>query len=772
MFQKDKTKYALILAKILGVALLYAELSKLGLIYFSGHGAVSIFWPAAGFAFSVVLLGGPRYAISVFLGAFAANGTDSNFSALQASGVALANVIEALAGSALLARRGNTRLELKSLGDYFRLVVVGGAVAAIVGAVLGCAVLLGAGKLSIDTYATVTLHWWMGDILGIFILAPLMLVWREWPRAPVTTLRLIEGFALLSFAFLLGQAMFMGWFGIAESSMVGRYWMFLVVAWVAVRLGMHGVVLVLLMACVQGVLASYHNAGMFASDVVQVQEFNFWFFLLVLSMVGMTLAAHFSEYESLTIELWVAKNRQGALLEAIPDQLFEVDSRGTFLQVHARQPELLPAPSEELVGSTFHQKLAPEAALVVQAAIQQAHASGYSTGHQFPVQGSGHHHWFELSVSRMVGKGEGSDPHFIVLARNITARKRAEQDLRIAAIAFESQEGMFVASAQRVILRVNQAFTLITGYDAHDAVGQVSDLLRSGLHNEEFYDHMWDTVNTSGRWQGELWNRRKDGALIACWGTLTAVRDEQGNISHYVRTLTDVTHLRLQEQRRLEKEAELRDALVREVHHRIKNNLQGVTGVLRQFAQRYPTSAPPINEAIAQVQSIAAIHGLQGRTLLGNVSLPQLVQSVAQGVQSLWHVPIALQGLGRVQTCVVPQSDAVPMALVVNELLSNSVKHGGANGQVSVQFHERCDASQTPVAVEIVITNRVEDPQGHLDAVSRASSRASSGLELVAALLPSRGAALEQKLEGHFFVSTLELMSPAVIWELEESKHE
>jgi len=124
---------------------------------------------------------------------------------------------------------------------------------------------------------------------------------------------------------------------------------------------------------------------------------------------------------------------------------------------------------------------------------------------------------------------------------DITERKRAEETLRIAAIAFESQEGMFITDAAGTILRVNHAFTRITGYPAEEAIGKTPGLLSSGRHDPTFYGAMREAIAQNGSWQGEIWNRRKNGEVFPEWLTITAVKNDEGKITHHVSTLTDIT---------------------------------------------------------------------------------------------------------------------------------------------------------------------------------------------------------------------------------------
>ena len=139
------------------------------------------------------------------------------------------------------------------------------------------------------------------------------------------------------------------------------------------------------------------------------------------------------------------------------------------------------------------------------------------------------------------------DDRFFGFFRDVTARKEAESQLRVAAIAFEAQEGMMVTNANAVILQVNQAFTHITGYSSADAVGHTPRLLRSGRHDDDFYTGLWDSLKLGGRWQGEIWNRRKTGEPYPQWLTITVVKDKAGLVSNYVATMTDITQRKLAE---------------------------------------------------------------------------------------------------------------------------------------------------------------------------------------------------------------------------------
>jgi diguanylate cyclase (GGDEF)-like protein/PAS domain S-box-containing protein len=133
------------------------------------------------------------------------------------------------------------------------------------------------------------------------------------------------------------------------------------------------------------------------------------------------------------------------------------------------------------------------------------------------------------------------------LGQREEALRVAEPELRIAAAAFESQEGMIVTDAKGTILRVNKAFTETTGYSADEAVGQTPNLLKSGFHDADFYREMWRSIRRSGGWQGEIWDRRKNGEVYPKWLTISVVKDENGAVTHYVGAHFDITERKRQE---------------------------------------------------------------------------------------------------------------------------------------------------------------------------------------------------------------------------------
>ena len=136
------------------------------------------------------------------------------------------------------------------------------------------------------------------------------------------------------------------------------------------------------------------------------------------------------------------------------------------------------------------------------------------------------------------------------MARDLSERRHAEEQLRLIAHVFEaSQEGIFITDAQQRFINVNQAFTQVTGYAAEEVLGQTPKLLHSGRHDKTFYDSMWQQLEADGRWEGEIWNRRKNGEIYPEWLTISAITSDQGHVEQYLGIFTETSGRKAAEER-------------------------------------------------------------------------------------------------------------------------------------------------------------------------------------------------------------------------------
>ncbi len=157
--------------------------------------------------------------------------------------------------------------------------------------------------------------------------------------------------------------------------------------------------------------------------------------------------------------------------------------------------------------------------------------------------------WAHLTVTAVRDPG-GELRYTVAVVENVTEKKRLEEHQRLAATVFENTgEGLFVTDEKRRIIHVNPAFSDITGFAAADVMGHTPKILASGRHTPEFYERMFLSLNQTGKWQGEIWNRRKSGEMFAEWLNIAAVRDESDRLTNYVAVFSDITSRKEDEER-------------------------------------------------------------------------------------------------------------------------------------------------------------------------------------------------------------------------------
>lgn len=250
---------------------------------------------------------------------------------------------------------------------------------------------------------------------------------------------------------------------------------------------------------------------------------------------------------------------QNAILQHSPLAIIATDLMGTIIYFNPAAQKMLGYRWEEVVGrhspTLFHlehelrRHARPPETRGFEVFIEQLAETGQDERCESRwtyVRKNGSH--FPVSVSlSCLRDGEGRVIGYLGIASDISQCQTLEHELRIAATAFESQAAIMVTDAQQRILRVNAAFTRLTGYSADEAIGQLPSLLKSGRQEASFYLGMWATLRREGHWQGEIWNRRKNGEIFPEWLTISEVRDETGQLTHYVSTFSDISNLKLAE---------------------------------------------------------------------------------------------------------------------------------------------------------------------------------------------------------------------------------
>lgn len=175
--------------------------------------------------------------------------------------------------------------------------------------------------------------------------------------------------------------------------------------------------------------------------------------------------------------------------------------------------------------------------------IQQVRARGNASHFQALIaHRDGEHRLCEISAQKLDINGE---PCMLAIARDITESNQAQKKLRQAATVFDStSEAIMITDLDQRITSVNRAFSRISGYSESEAIGQSPKILASGEHDSHFFVSMWHSLAKDGYWQGEVWNKRKNGERFPCWLTINAVKDQQEEATHFVAVFADISALK------------------------------------------------------------------------------------------------------------------------------------------------------------------------------------------------------------------------------------
>lgn len=256
------------------------------------------------------------------------------------------------------------------------------------------------------------------------------------------------------------------------------------------------------------------------------------------------------------------------------------------------------------------------------------------------------------------------------IAEDITERKNYEERLRLAESVFEnSEEAIIVTDSANRIVSVNPAFVRITGYEDKDVTGRDPKIMGSGRHGKEFFSGMWDSINKAGSWQGEIWDRRKNGELYPKWLSISTIKDEKGGVANYIGIFADITERKKAEERldymahfdaltKLPNRLLLKDRAEQAItsSHRSKSkagilflDLDNFKNINDSFGHRFgDTLLQAVSERLKDVlresDTIARIGGDEFIVLLSGIDSAGEAARVARKITDSMREPFALEG--------------------------------------------------------------------------------------------------------------------------------
>lgn len=273
-----------------------------------------------------------------------------------------------------------------------------------------------------------------------------------------------------------------------------------------------------------------------------------WVGILTALLIGLVLVTTMAwRQRDLAVRLQISEQRIRRILDTTQEGFLMTDLEHRLIQVNPAFAQLLGGLPEDFIGRPLYEFVdAANHAILREQGIKRARGeqSIYEIeltrrdGGRVPCQFSA------TPISDETGARAGS----FALVSDLTSRRAHEAYVRQVVAMFESTaEGVMLTDLKGRIVSVNPAFTDVTGYTEAEAMGKNPSFLHSGRHDASFYQAMWAELNATGHWQGELWNRRKNGEVYPEWLTVSAVRDADGSVQSYVGVFSDISHIKRSE---------------------------------------------------------------------------------------------------------------------------------------------------------------------------------------------------------------------------------
>lgn len=582
-------------SRLLLLALVYFACARMGLAFPYVGSHITLIWLPTGVAVAAMLSWGLSYWPGIFLGAIASN-FFIDASPLLDIGIAIGNTLGPLLTTVLLR-------QLKFNGALERAIDILGLIAT---AALGMLVSASGGVISLMLARVLTvqdaglawLSWWGGDVVGVLLaVPPLINISRDTLKK--LTQQKIEFIVWACITLALSWGVFFLNNDAYNHSLPLVFILLPLIVWSAMRFGVMGSSLAVLLPILVAALATNLGLGPFRISVAHQGLLLLWLFIATMVLVNLIVAVlqrgritseakvqrliklyaalthcnqaimHCESEEELfpqvcrdAVEIGGFKMAWVGLLDqqnkrVIPVAVFGAGVeylQGIQISVDTSDPTGISIRENRPVWCQDFQH-DPSTALW----HKRAASVGWAASASLPLQRNGITVGaFMLYTSEVNAFDEPARNLLLEMTTDISyalskfallsERREAEYAMRIAAVTFDTHDGIMITDPNGKILRVNQAFIDTTGYSAAEVIGQNPRMLQSGRHDAAFYQAMWSTILNTGKWNGEIWDKRKNGEIYPQSTNITAIRDNKQKITHYVNVSRDITHLKKSEE--------------------------------------------------------------------------------------------------------------------------------------------------------------------------------------------------------------------------------
>jgi len=312
-----------------------------------------------------------------------------------------------------------------------------------------------------------------------------------------------------------------------------------------------------------------------------------------------------------------------------------------------------------------------------------------------------------LRDSMRLIKGDCGNMGIVSMLTDITANKRIEKEITLQIAALEALEtAVVITDRDGIIEWVNHAFATLTGYSINEATGKnPRNLVKSNVQDPSVYRQLWNTIRSGKSWHGEIVNKKKSGKLYNEEMTVTPVMDADRKIEHFIAIKNDISE-RVISNEKLRTSLLEKEVLLREIHHRVKNNMQIVSSLLSLSSDNTQDQAMPslIAELHRRIDAMAIVHEqFYAATDVSRIDFSIYLMQVVNNLMEEYRIPPEqIEVLMCTETLMLDLDSAIPAGLIVSELVSNALKAmmGSSLGKsiLEVSVHQTTNG---PVIIEL-----------------------------------------------------------------------
>ncbi len=548
----------------LAVTALYLILAKIGLVFALQSPTITIFWPAGGFALAILLLGGLKYLPGIFIGGVAAGfmAVNNPEAALM---LGLADAAESFSAYWLLTRRFHFNNRLDSRQDFLKLTLLVAPIACGISALVGPTSMWLGNLIPFEAYFQTAMRWWMGDLLGIAFMTPLILAWCGRNQKADSNASLLEMAALQILTFLTGQAIFFDWFESVTKVSLSIAWIIPLMIWAGLRTGRRNTSALQLMVFIQALWSAGAGTGHYADDMAQSGLLNFWLFGMVVALGDMALAVMATENLNIYHELQSREQKNTAnderlrlALRAAKQGWFDLDLTTGQVSVSPDYPKLLGYDPAEFKSSLqrWQEDLHPDDRSAVMAAFNECLATGGPVSMEYRRRiKTGEWVWLrsigevtEWAAQRQPLRMTGIHTNITEYKQTLETLRDSEEQLRL--VLEGAELGFWDWNIITGEVKRNERWARMLGY-SYEEIQNTTQQWADFVHPDD-REMAWQSIYdvTEGRSKAHKLEYRmlhKDGSIRWILDQANVMqRDAKGNTIRMSGTHTDITMRKLE----------------------------------------------------------------------------------------------------------------------------------------------------------------------------------------------------------------------------------